>query len=581
MRNLLINFKNIADVEGLSLALGVDEKTISSLAFADDQTVFYAEHKIPKKRPSASCTSRIVWEAKKDEIKDLHKFLLRKFTFYAEKVLGYPHRCAHGYISNKSIYTNASVHAGSKFLLKTDIEDFFPTISRIKIQQFLLKNGFQNCIAEVIARLVTINGKLELGLSSSPLFANLICFDLDNKLEKLGKTYSANYSRYSDDIAFSSNAFENLPSKLEIEQIFASEGFKMAKSKFKILKNGQAFYVTGLSISDSHPRIPKRMKRQIRQELYYAKKTGLKNHVDYVKSKNKASILTNSCSFEGYLRFMNSIEKDLANHFLSLWSEIENTTFRGLIYLSGREIEPRELYYYIDESEILIGNRRLLAIGIAQLDKTQYFNEKIFALIARHLKDPYSSGDKTVLSKKGLHFSEVSEEIRTDFIREIGLWPYKAFIAYDDFCREDYEQKYLKLFEFLLPLRLTAANQRITSFVFEENSKVDIKKVEEIVNNHYDKLTKGEQKRPLLKPHILKGKKNEMPCIAIVDFLLGIFNQYVSALNNFNSGDKNSGETAYKRFERVRDKIRLIYSFPQNARFTRKRIFGFESIDAL
>ena len=78
-------------------------------------------------------------------------------------------------------------------------------------------------IANILARFLTINDALPLGLPSSPLIANLICLDLDEALQGLADKHLARYTRYADDITISSN--DILPQRKEVEDIFSQNDF--------------------------------------------------------------------------------------------------------------------------------------------------------------------------------------------------------------------------------------------------------------------------------------------------------------------------------------------------------------------
>ena len=57
----------------------------------------------------------------------------------------------------------------------------------------------------MIAQIVCYKGKLPQGAPSSPVITNLICGSLDYRISKLSKKYKLDYTRYADDITFSTN----------------------------------------------------------------------------------------------------------------------------------------------------------------------------------------------------------------------------------------------------------------------------------------------------------------------------------------------------------------------------------------
>jgi retron-type reverse transcriptase len=167
----------------------------------------------------------------------------------------------------KGILQNAKIHLNKKFLLNVDIEDFFKSIKRNDVYHIFLKLGTPSEGAEILSRICTYADKLEEGLCTSPIISNLHCYALDWELAELGNDNKCLYSRYVDDITFSSNL--RTPKLNSIKQILNKYHFRLHKDKTRFSKRGQAQYVTGLSVSnDKHPRIPRPIKRKLRMELH-------------------------------------------------------------------------------------------------------------------------------------------------------------------------------------------------------------------------------------------------------------------------------------------------------------------------
>ena len=57
--------------------------------------------------------------------------------------------------------------------------------------------------ALVISQIACYKGKLPQGAPTSPILTNMVCAPLDTQLTKLAKKYNLQYSRYADDITFS------------------------------------------------------------------------------------------------------------------------------------------------------------------------------------------------------------------------------------------------------------------------------------------------------------------------------------------------------------------------------------------
>lgn len=172
--------------------------------------------------------------------------------------------CSHGFEKDKSIKTNAATHVSKKYILKCDIENFFPTINFKRVYGVFKSPpyNFNPEIATFLAHIciyqVSTTDKHDLGIlpqgaPTSPLIANLVCRTLDNQLFKLAKNNKCYYTRYADDMYFSTY-LTNFPEKLytngklsnEIEEIIYNNDFRINYDKTKLMYNNQRQAVTGI-----------------------------------------------------------------------------------------------------------------------------------------------------------------------------------------------------------------------------------------------------------------------------------------------------------------------------------------------
>lgn len=113
----------------------------------------------------------------------------------------------HGFVPDRSIVTNAKVHASRRnhFILNLDLEDFFSSITFFRVRGVLTSRpfNFSHQVATVIAHMCTLGGKLPQGAPTSPFLSNLVCRTMDRDLTDLARRNRATYTRYADDITFS------------------------------------------------------------------------------------------------------------------------------------------------------------------------------------------------------------------------------------------------------------------------------------------------------------------------------------------------------------------------------------------
>lgn len=168
-----------------------------------------------------------------------------------------------GFVPGKSIVDNAERHVGMNYVFNTDLKDFFPSITKsrvwatLKCPPFKFNDTIADAIAGMCCTEMKINGEkrwvLPQGSPCSPVLTNIVCRNLDCKLQKLAKKFNLHYSRYADDITFSSNrnVFQNSGKfQQELEEIINCQNFNINNKKTRVQNKNQRQEVTGLIVSD-------------------------------------------------------------------------------------------------------------------------------------------------------------------------------------------------------------------------------------------------------------------------------------------------------------------------------------------
>jgi hypothetical protein len=165
-----------------------------------------------------------------------------------------PPVCVHSFIKkSKTIKTNAMPHCKKKYVLNLDISNFFDSINFGRVRGILMAKPYllSDVVATRFAQLVTYKNKLSQGAPSSPIISNMICVRLDHVLMRFAKQNNLFYSRYADDLTFSSNLI-NIQNEKIVEEIIAiieSNGFQENPNKRRLQKSNQSQKVTGLTVN--------------------------------------------------------------------------------------------------------------------------------------------------------------------------------------------------------------------------------------------------------------------------------------------------------------------------------------------
>ncbi|BBI45353.1 retron Ec67 family RNA-directed DNA polymerase/endonuclease [Pseudomonas syringae] len=203
-----------------------------------------------------------------DELKALQKqvkTLLDKCLATIESTGKARGAISHGFKAGHSIITNAETHKKRRYVFNVDLEGFFDSIHMGRIRGFLINNkDFQlnPKVATVLAQIMCHDDKLPQGSPTSPVASNLIGHLLDLRLVQLAKRNGCSYSRYADDLTFSTNK-KNFPEEIassdeggnswaagpSLTKIIQKSGFELNHSKTRMQYRTNRQSVTGLVVN--------------------------------------------------------------------------------------------------------------------------------------------------------------------------------------------------------------------------------------------------------------------------------------------------------------------------------------------
>lgn len=199
-----------------------------------------------------------------------------------------PKPSVHGFCLGRNIKTNASNHSRKAFVVNIDLKDFFRQINFGRVRGMLMSKpySFNNSIATILTRICCHENELPQGAPTSPIISNMICARLDSKLQQFSQTSRVFYTRYADDITFSSWKSGNIVSvanikngkvviSKSIEEIIMSNGFNINYEKVSLKTRFERQMVTGLIVNE-FPNLPRKHVRQVRAMIHAIEAHGLK-----------------------------------------------------------------------------------------------------------------------------------------------------------------------------------------------------------------------------------------------------------------------------------------------------------------
>ncbi|MFN1216778.1 reverse transcriptase family protein [Chryseobacterium kwangjuense] len=150
----------------------------------------------------------------------------------------------HGGVKKKNNITNAKKHQGKKYVLTTDLQEFFPSVKSPIVYQTFIDLGFNKQFAFYITRFVTWKGELPQGTPTSTHIANIVFLKIDNQLITFCEQHDITYTRFVDDLTFSSSQdFQHVI--FDILEIVKSCGFRLSMRKTKYSGNQT---ITGIKV---------------------------------------------------------------------------------------------------------------------------------------------------------------------------------------------------------------------------------------------------------------------------------------------------------------------------------------------
>lgn len=265
------------------------------------------------------------------------------------------HSASFAFAPGGSIFRCASRHCGAHWLIKMDITGFFESISEIQVFRCFKELGYQPLVSFELARIVTIGpveqsprhkdpvwkirqknaaipaysttalGYLPQGAPTSPMLSNIVMKPVDVNILDAAKETRLTYTRYSDDLTFSTPAkgFDRSDASSfvhAVEDILSSAGFRPQHRKTKIIPPGIRKIVLGLNVDGAKPKLRREFKDNLRLHLHYLEKFG---PVGHAQARQFDTIWGMKAHLRGLIDFANMVEADYARDMLDRFKQVD------------------------------------------------------------------------------------------------------------------------------------------------------------------------------------------------------------------------------------------------------------------
>ncbi|MDG4898591.1 reverse transcriptase family protein [Mesorhizobium sp. WSM4976] len=226
--------------------------------------------------------------------------LMRVQRWLAQNVLNLvePHRASFAFFPGRDLVGAAKRHLEAKWLVKMDVRHFFESISERQVFQVFRSLGYGSLLSFQLARVCTRvpehahgpyplrvrlsdralpygpsrEGHLPQGAPSSPMLANLVMREFDERVELLALEAGWTYSRYADDMAFSRRDHSSRAAAMHLVKLVESQltdfGLRNHRQKTTIIPPGARKILLGVLVDSDRPRLTRAFKNNIETHLF-------------------------------------------------------------------------------------------------------------------------------------------------------------------------------------------------------------------------------------------------------------------------------------------------------------------------
>ncbi len=247
-----------------------------------------------------------------------------------------PSSSSHGFQKDFSIVSNAKVHLNAELIYSLDLKNFFPSIKFQQVLEIFKRMGYSGLIASLLTALCTappmqysknkrkwiLEKKnvhyLPQGAPTSPALSNLACIDLDEELDSIAKKNKFRYSRYADDLAFSSISEKKITKDFlnKIQKQIVGHGFSINQKKEYFSRMFKPRRVTGIIVHKDYLALPRVWIRRLRAALHELKNSKLDkddpNFIELVKN------------IEGRCAYATMVNKKRYSHFYETFKVLKS-----------------------------------------------------------------------------------------------------------------------------------------------------------------------------------------------------------------------------------------------------------------
>ena len=278
--------------------IGYDKKEISEIVENIDHYYYeFSEIKYNSKtglpKVKEGVTQKRFYNPSRKRLKDIQNKLQHKVLNQVDLI---PH--IQGGVKGCGSIDNSKIHKGNIYRFQTDLTNFFPSVSDSMVFNALRYKGFPKQVADTITKLTTFRTKdswnsksLPQGAPTSPTLSNIVFEKIDNQILDILKGENISYSRWIDDLTFSSN--NDFREKcIPIIKCITGNGLKVSKPKTTYRKNKSV--ITGVVVGISTMKVTEKFRAKDESKLKPKQINGRTAYKEQIYRKDKEKPVANN-----------------------------------------------------------------------------------------------------------------------------------------------------------------------------------------------------------------------------------------------------------------------------------------------
>jgi RNA-directed DNA polymerase len=252
-----------------------------------------------------------------------------------------PHPANFAFTPRRDLVAAAQRHLGAKWLLKMDVRRFFESISEPQVYRVFRSLGYGALLSFQMARICTRlperrrtasirsrgrgdaglpyrpqdPGHLPQGAPTSPMLANLAMRTLDVRLSAIAQSSGWTYTRYADDLAFSTRDKASRGITIRLAKRVARElefaGLTNHREKTSIAPPGARKILLGVLIDTDHPRLTRAFRNNVETHLFALMNDKI-GPAAHRQSRGFASTIGMRRHIEGLIAFAHQVDQKYA-----------------------------------------------------------------------------------------------------------------------------------------------------------------------------------------------------------------------------------------------------------------------------